>query len=85
MSTPEGCKTKTRVRSGRNEGVERAGRQGKKAKQGGDSGERSRSLRMLEAKMEGPTRRRSKKRRLGRERDKGVVIREKGNKGRKSD
>lgn len=85
MSTPEGCKTKTRVRSGRNEGVERAGRQGKKEKQGGDSGERSRSLRMLEAKMEGPTRRRSKKRRLGRERDKGVVIREKGNKGRKWD
>ena len=70
MSTPEGCKNKTRVRSGRNEGVKREGRQGKKEEQGGDSGERSRSLRMLEAKMEVLTRRGSNKRRLDRERGK---------------
>ena len=47
------------------------GGQGKREKQGGDSGERSRSLRMLEAKMEGPTGRGGKKRRLGRERGQG--------------
>ena len=41
------------------------GGKGKSEKQGGDSGERSRSLRMLEAKIEGPAGRGGKKRRPG--------------------